>query len=105
MSGGGGGYIPPVNKNKFDCTVGVITTMLASINVELVAGCSVGDIFNVSIVNNAVVVENNDGEILGSILHELVTALKECIEQGYTYQAEIISLLGLTCKVRIRSVS
>lgn len=104
MSGGnGGGYVPPVKHIKFDCTVGVIITVLASINIELVADCSVGDIFDVAVIDNAVIIENKDGEILGSVLHEMVNALKDCIKLGYTYQAEIISLSGLNCKVRIRN--
>lgn len=42
------------------------------------------------------------GDIAGSITSSIIQKLAECIESGYTYVAEVISVQGGTCKVRVR---
>lgn len=101
MSGGStGGYIPS-SKTKFDCDNGIIITLLSTIDIVVLSQHSIGDILIVTLNNNSVVVENGNGEILGSVLHVNVNELRECLEGGNTYSAEIFSIIGTSCRVKI----
>lgn len=100
-SGSGSGGYTPMPSSGFNCIHGVIDTNLVSVDFELLKKYSVGDILNVDMLGKTVVIENNDGEILGSVLHSNLEDLKECIEQGNEYQAEITKILPSVCNVRI----
>jgi len=101
MSGGNsGGYIPSPT-TKFDCQNGEILTRLSNIDPDVLNQHQVGNVLDVSIIDNSVVVENENGEILGSILHINVSELKECIEGGNDYSAEIIEIINSICRVKI----
>lgn len=103
MSGGGsgsGGY-NPIPSSGFNCIYGVIETSLVSVDFELLKKYSIGDILNVDMLGATVVIENNDGEVLGSVLHPNLEDLKKCIEQGNEYQAEITKIQPSACHVRI----
>lgn len=101
MSGGNsGGYMPSI-KNKFDCETGVIATLLSSIDIQVLSQHLAGETLIVALSQNSVVVENGDGEILGSVLHANVDELRECIENGNSYSAIIVSIMNTNCKVKI----
>lgn len=101
-SGGGGGYDPPPAV-KFDCITSYIKTVLSSINLTVLNKHEVGAILIVSIEgNDTVIVEDGDGEILGSILHANSDDLTECIKAGNVYSAEIIIKTAVSCTVLIK---
>ncbi|MCH2491112.1 MAG: hypothetical protein MK211_13290 [Flavobacteriales bacterium] len=101
MSGSGGGGYQPSIKTTFDCETGIIRTALSSVNLNIIAQHFTGDVLDVVVDGNAVVAENGNGEILGSILHANVNKLRECIELGHEYQATITSLTGTSCSIKI----
>jgi len=104
MSGSsGGGYVPSVRTN-FDCDTGVILTNLSSIDITVLVRCSIGDILHVRIEHDIVIVEDGNGEILGSVVHANVVELKECIEAGSSYAAKILNITGTSCRVKIQKV-
>lgn len=104
MSGSSRGYVPTYSSD-YECDKGIITTNLASPDFLVLSHHNVGDILSVNILSNNVVVENNNGEVLGSVIHEHTEKLKECISQGNTYSAKIIQLNDYTCKVKIYHTS
>ncbi|MCU4157455.1 hypothetical protein J1N10_15870 [Carboxylicivirga sp. A043] len=100
MSGSSRGYVPTYSSD-YECDKGTIVTNLASPDYTVLAQHNVGEILTISILSNNIVVENNNGEILGSVIHEHTEKLKECIAQGNIYSAKIIQLNDYTCKVKI----
>jgi hypothetical protein len=42
------------------------------------------------------------GEIAGSITSTIFQRIAECIEQGFSYVAEVVEIQGGVCKVKIR---
>jgi hypothetical protein len=98
--GSSGGYIPSPRAG-FDCEIGVITTNVSSVDLNVLATHSVGDILDVLLQDNIVVLENGNGEILGSVLHVNIRELKECIKRGNGYEAVITSINNTQCKVKI----
>lgn len=103
MSGsGGGGYIPP-QRTKFDCDMSIITTTVSSINTIILAKHGVGNILDVIIGDNeALLLEDGDGEILGAILHLNTPDIINCIKQGAYYSAKILSINPPACRVEIQ---
>ena len=101
MSGSGSGGYEPSVKTNFDCDTGVIITNLSSVDFQILAQHKSGDILSVEIFQNSVIVVNGNGETLGSVLHANVVELRECIELGNIYSAEIISITVTSCKVQI----
>jgi len=101
MSGSGSGGYTPSPRTSFDCETGTIITSLSSVNIEALPSHSVGDLLIVEIYKNTIVVVDNNGEILGSILHSNVNELKDCIELGNQYTARITSITETSCTVRI----
>lgn len=102
MSGSSGSnYIAP-KEMKYDC-IGKITSTVSSINLLVLKKHKVGDILDVIIgLNEALLLEDGDGEILGSILNMHTSEIIECIQAGYTYKAHIVSISTPACKVEIR---
>ncbi|RXQ90968.1 hypothetical protein EO244_12755 [Ancylomarina salipaludis] len=100
MSGSSGSYMP-IKRQTFNCISGSIFTEIASANFEVLKLYSVGHIFNVGLLNGKVVIENNDGEVLGSIIHENLQELIDCILEGNEYSAKITSISNYNYKVKI----
>ena len=99
---GSGGYSAP-QKIKFDCENGQIITAVSSIDLNSLQKHKVDDILSISISQkNSIVLEDGNGEILGSVLHSNTSALLECIRNGNVYYAKIISIEGLACRVLIK---
>lgn len=104
MSGsGGGGYIPP-QRTKFDCYTSIIVTTVSSLNVKILEKRKVGDILKVVLGRNeSLLLEDGDGEILGAILHLSTPDIIDCIKNGASYKAEIISINSPACRVQINN--
>jgi|SRR5690606_33462681 len=99
-SGGSGGYeLPPAV--AFSCLSGTITTLLSSLNIALISKIKDGQIIPVS-VNHDTLVLVIDGDIIGSIVHQYTKNVLDCIKLGHIYEAEIINLTPLTCRVVVR---
>ncbi len=101
MSGSGSSGYTPMPSSGFNCINGIFLTNLVSIDYELLKKYSVNDLLDINILEGAVVVENNDGEILGSVLHANIEDLKQCIAEGNVYKAEIIKIQSSACQVKI----
>ncbi|OOG75445.1 hypothetical protein [Flavobacterium sp. A45] len=103
MSGSGGGeYVPP-QRAKFDCETSQIITILSSIDLVVLKKLSVENILEIEIgKNEALIVLNADGEIIGSIVHPSTADIIECIKIGNHYEAEIIEINYPACKVKIK---
>ncbi|WP_394773526.1 hypothetical protein [Flavobacterium sp.] len=103
MSGsGGGGYLPP-QRTKFDCDTSIIITNVSSLNIIVLEKRKIGDILQVLLgKNEALLLEDGDGELLGAILHLNTPDIIECIKKGAIYEAEIININSPLCRVQIR---
>jgi len=103
MSGsGGGGYEPP-QRTKFDCDISIIATIVSSLNIKVLEKRKIGDILEVVLgKNQSLALEDGDGEILGAILHLNTSDIIDCIHNGASYEAEILSINSPACRVQIR---
>lgn len=103
MSGSsGGGYVPP-QRTKFDCETSIIRTNVSSIDLTVLAKHKQGNVLEVIIgQNDALLLEDGNGEILGAILHLNTPDIINCIKQGAEYEAEIIKINTPACQVEIR---
>lgn len=103
MSGSGGGsYVPPQRTN-FDCETSQIKNTVSSINLEVLKKHDIGSILDVDLNGDDILIlEDGDGEVLGSILHLNTEDLIECIKRGHEYEAKIIQKTSMTCVVLIK---
>ena len=106
MSGGGGGgyYIPPVRtKVTVSCERLIVVTTLMQPNEELLATLAVGDVLTVHSAGGEVTAQYGE-EIVGVVEAPEKSRIIECMEAGTIYVADIISIEGTTCKVRIHAL-
>lgn len=103
MSGsGGGGYIPP-QRTKFDCETSIIRTTVSTIDLIVLNSHNQGDILDVIVdIKQTLILEDGNGEILGSILHSNTSDIINCIKNGFLYEAVILQIDSPACKVEIR---
>lgn len=64
---------------------------------------SEGDVLRVVIRGESVLVVTEDREPVGAISEIWTGDLIDCIEQGYSYEAEVLVLDGGTCRVNVRN--
>lgn len=64
---------------------------------------SEGDVLRVRKHRESVVVVTEDGEPVGAISEIWTADLIDCIDQGYSYEAEVLALSGGTCRVNVRN--
>jgi len=80
-------------------------TTLTSPDRDVISQLSKGVLLDVEVDNTGarpVVRAMLNGQIAGSITSSIIQKLVECIEGGYSYVAEVISVQGGTCKVRVK---
>lgn len=80
-------------------------TTLTSPDRAVISQLSKGELLDVAVDSTGarpVVRAIKEGQIAGSITSSIIQKLAECIEGGYSYVAEVISIQGGTCKVRVR---
>jgi hypothetical protein len=70
-------------------------------NLDVLDDVDIGDIFSIEIRNGRACVVDFEDQIVGSILESPADQLEKCIERGWEYRAEILSIDGRSCKVRI----
>jgi hypothetical protein len=80
-------------------------TPLNSPNSTVLATLRVGDILNVVYVPGPpqrLVAEQSHGVIAGSITSPSMLQIIQCIQRGYAYVAEVMSIRGAICEVTVR---
>lgn len=105
MSGGGGGGIdvPPIRTRvTVSCERLVVETTLVKPNEELLGRLNVGDLLLIQPDVEGIGATYGD-EVVGRIETPDNSKLLECIREGTIYVAEIISIEGTVCKVKIRA--
>lgn len=100
-SGGFGGYEAPA-RAKFDCLTGIVTLRVSSIDLNVLATLSVGDILEVEISHSgALILVDANGQSLGSAMHHNTRDIINCIKLDNNYVATIVSITSPTCTVKI----
>ena len=115
MSGGGGGDDtwrrvarpvgdgPPVGQGG-PCDINEVTA-IDSPNRSVIGALRVGEVLAVELVlgpPRRLVVQTLTGDIAGSITSPSLPQLVQCIQAGIAYGAEVLSLRGAVCQVRIQ---
>lgn len=105
-SGIGGGEMPRPVKGGVDvCLNLVINTNLASVVEEVLDKTVVGDVLPVEAQSlDGPVVVLKDGEVLGTVLSSYLVQLLNCMNDGTTYEAEVIKIEDAICQVKISAV-
>lgn len=105
MSGSGGSaYVAP-QRASFDCNTSVIITDISSIDIDVLNRNSVGNILDVVLNEFDILqLDDNNGEVLGVVLHRNTADIIECIKNGAEYQAEITQINTPSCKVKISRI-
>ncbi len=101
--GGGGGFggIRPGPSDVDNCDI-VETTTLSSPKPEVIATLAVGDLLDVSLSDRVLLAVTSAGEVAGSLTPPALADLLRCIGTGHSYVAEVTTLSGGRCEVRIR---
>jgi hypothetical protein len=103
MSGSGGGtWNPPMVDS---CELLTSETTLTSPDRDVLSRLSKDVRLDVAVDNSGprpVVRALYQGRIAGSITSSVIQKLVECIEGGYVYVAEVLSVDGGACRVRVR---
>ncbi|WP_448649005.1 hypothetical protein [Pseudomonas corrugata] len=103
MSGSGGGGVG-FGVPTGSCETLVIDTMLTSPKPDIVAQINVGDILQVSIDNSGsvkTVVVFYNGLVAGGLVAPLLQRLRECMESGTQYSAQVIAKREALVRVRV----
>lgn len=100
--GGGGGFgLPPDS-----CAALVVDTQLSSPKEDVVSQIEVGDILEVATVTmgaTVVVVVQHRGQLAGGLASPLVQRLRECMNAGTQYHAEVIAKKEGQVRVRVKA--
>lgn len=101
-STGGGGAISdsPLNCREVDEFVN-----LASPNPEAIKEIEARERLKVKVGGQSVVVVLDDDTVVGAISETWTAELRECIENQYSYVAEVISTDGAVCRVNVKNTS
>lgn len=99
--GGGGSWEAPST-----CENLVIDTQLSSPKPAVIAGIKVGDVLDVTLQQGAgtTVVVMHGGQIAGGLASPQVQRLRECLEGGTVYGAEVTAINGAQVKIRVSAV-
>lgn len=102
----GGGEMPRSMQGGGNvCMDLVITTNLASVNVDVLKKVNEGDVLPVKALGTdgpVVVVKN--GETVGTVLSSKLVQLLNCMNGGTEYEAEVLKIEEAICQVRISAV-
>lgn len=102
MSGSGGGsWTTPTGDS---CERLASETTLTSPDRAVISLLNNGTLLDVEVDDSGarpVVRAMYQGQIAGSITSSIIQRLVECIEDGYQYVAEVQSVQGGTCRVRV----
>lgn len=96
-SGGGSSDEAPCGRVRFDAQI-------ASPQAPIVATISVGEVLDVvtATMQNVLVVQVlKNGKVAGGLAGPDASRLRNCMEQGYSYRATVLSVLGGQVRVRV----
>lgn len=106
MSGGGGGgyYVPPFRRKvTVSCELLVVETVLVEPNMEILQTLKVDDVLTIGINWRSVEALYGE-EIVGKIQTPENSRIIECMDAGTIYMADILSIEGKKCKVKIHAL-
>ena len=93
------------NGGGLDCPGLDFLATLASPDPDGVDSLKEGDILDVALIEQAGVtiigVVQSEGKAIGSVVSDRAAQLRECLQRGFTYDAEVASVVGGAVKVRI----
>ena len=101
-SGGGGVFDPPPT----DCRMLTFTTQLSSPKASVVKWLKENDVLDIAtqvVGMVTVVVALRSGEVAGGLASPLVQKLRECIEAGIGFKAQVLSVDRGQVRVRVRA--
>jgi hypothetical protein len=104
MSGSGGGSWPTPTGDS--CERLTSETTLTSPDRAVISQLTDGTLLSVEVDTSGarpVVRAMYQGQVAGSITSSIIQRLVECIDDGHEYVAEVLSVQGGTCRVRVRS--
>lgn len=95
---GGNGGGPTCADLKFSTTI-------ASPDPDGIGALTPGDVLDVALLEEGGVaiigVVDDDGSLIGSIVSDRAAQLRECLQRGFAFQAEVESVDGGAVRVRI----
>lgn len=106
MSGSGGSYLAP-DTHANSCANLRFDTQLASPKAAVVSSMKVDDILDLALktINNTqVVIALWTNQIAGSIVHRLLTQLRNCMTEGEQYKARVLQINGGIVRLRVYHV-
>jgi len=103
MSGSSSDYSFEVGPNQPNCADIVLRTQLASPNPAVIANLAAGDILTVHLLSAVGPLQalNKDNLVAGAILTSNPALLINCINNGFEFQARILSINGGDCQISI----
>ena len=88
-----------------DCLGLDFSTTLASPDPDGVDSLKEGDILDVALIEQAGVtiigVVQSEGKVIGAVVSDRAAQLRECLQRGFSYDAEVASVVGGAVTVRI----
>ena len=88
-----------------DCPGLTLVATLASPDPDRVGSLEVGDILDIALIEQAGVtiigVVHSGGTVIGSIVSDRAAQLRECLQRGFTYDAQVASVVGGAVTVRV----
>jgi hypothetical protein len=103
MSGSGGGSWTEPTQDPCE-KLNSETTLTSPVR-DVVAQLSQGTLLDVEVSDGGctrVVQAVHNGQVAGSITSSIIQKIAECIESGHVYVAEVVSVQGGACRVRVR---
>lgn len=103
----GGAGAPGGGGAQDGCPGPEFTTTLSSPDPGVVADLDVGDLLDVVSVESpvrGVVARTLDGEVVGALTRDILH-LRNCMAEGWTYEAEVLRLAGGSVSVAIREAA
>lgn len=107
MSGSSGGGSGSWSDPPSNCATLVVDTQLSSPKQSVIVGIAVGDVLDVAtqdVNGTTTVVVLRMGQVAGGLASPQAPRLRECIAEGYQYQATVTDVQGGQIRVRVASV-
>lgn len=106
MSGSSGGGYGGGGGSETSCARLTFAAMLSSPKQQVVQMLSVGDALDVVLVAGATatVQVHFRGQVAGGLQHSLVLRLRDCLEQGVAFKAEVLTINNGQVNVRVSAV-
>jgi hypothetical protein len=99
--GGGGGGVPDTQPSCNDLKFSIL---VSSPQPAAVAALKVGDVLDIDVAQRGaqvVVRVLQNGTLVGGLAGPDATRLRNCIEDGHDYQAEVLSITGGQVRVEV----